>query len=83
MKYLLAIKDAYQAGDSVLWIARDLCLSVDMVARVVAQYGAEWDIERYGPDAAEILYDVYDEPDEAQEWQPDEAQEWHDFDPDC
>ena len=71
-KSLLAIKDAHMAGDSVLWIARDLGVSVDMVARVVAQYGAEWDIERYGPDAAEILYD-----------EPDEAQEWHDFDPDC
>lgn len=54
---LFAIQDAHMAGDSVMWIARDLNLSVDMVARVVNQYGAQWDIERYGPDAAEILYD--------------------------
>ncbi len=43
MKSLLfSIKDAYQAGDSVLWIARDLGVSVDMVARAIDQYGEEW-----------------------------------------
>ena len=39
---LLAIKDAYRAGDSVLWIAHDLGVSVDMVARAIDQYGSEW-----------------------------------------
>jgi len=39
---LFSIKDAYQAGDSVLWIARDLGVSVDMVARAIDQYGEEW-----------------------------------------
>lgn len=32
---LIAIEEAYMAGNSVLWIARDLGVSVDMVARVV------------------------------------------------
>ena len=38
---LLSIKDAYRAGNSVLWIARDLGISVDMVARVVDQYSED------------------------------------------
>ena len=40
---LLLIKDAYQAGNSVMWIARDLGISVDMVARVVDQYSEDED----------------------------------------
>jgi len=38
---LLSIKDAYRAGNSVLWIARDLGISIDMVARVVNQYNED------------------------------------------